>query len=157
MPSVQNEKDAAVVIGEKFAELIKALVDMDASKVEFGVGYEIELEQLPLVSIELGPDTPTDPDGKQMNGYTDSLLVVYVDIYDQQNTRAGLKRTFRKRALCHKAIMDDYTLGGLVVQVRYGGNAEPVYDPETGLPGWTLRVPFTVHYRFNDADRTILI
>lgn len=157
MPSVLNEKDAAIVIGEKFAELIKALPDIESAKVHFARGYEIQVDELPCVSVELGQDTPTDPDGTQMNGYTDSLLVIYLDIYDQSNSAVGLARVYRQRALCHKAIMADFTLGDLVIQVRYGGNAEPIYDPETGLTGWTLRVPFVVHYRFNDSDRTVLI
>lgn len=158
MPSsVKNDNDAVVVIGKEIVKRIKALPDQDSAKVHFTRGYEIQTEELPCISVEIGSDTPTDPDGLQMNGFTDSLLVVNVDIYDQSNTAVGLSRLFQQRALCHRAIMTDYTLGGLVIQVRYAGSAEPIYDPETGLTGWTLRVPFIVHYRFKESDRTVLI
>ena len=156
-PSVQNDNDAAVVIGKEIVNFIKSLPDQDAAKVHFARGYAIQPDELPCISIEIGSDTPAEPDGLQMNGFTDSILVVNVDIYDQSNTAVGLSRLFRQRALCHKAIMTDYTLGGLVIQVRYAGSAEPIYDPETGLTGWMLRVPFMVHYRFSDLDRTVLI
>ena len=53
--------------------------------------------------------------------------------------------------------MADRTLGlSQVVDVRYGGAARPIMDPQGGLPGCVLSVPFIVHYRFSVEDRTVL-
>jgi len=156
MPSVGADKDLSIVIGERFVTLIKAAPEINPAKVHFSRAYEIQEDETPCVSVEIGPDNPADPDGAQLSNFTDSMQVIYVDLYDQHNDAEAMIRVAYQRALCHRAIMVDYTLGlAFVVQTHYGGSAEPVADDESGLPGWTMRVPFTVHYRFNDDDRTI--
>ncbi len=156
MPTLAGQEDFAITIGEKITELIRALPEIEGGKVHFSRAYEIQVEELPCISVEIGPDIPTDPDGTQSSNFEDSEQLIYVDLYDHANDAEAMKRIALQRALCHKAIMTDFTLGlAFVVQARYGGASEPASDAESGLPGWTMRVSFPVHYRFNDDDRTV--
>lgn len=156
MPSVAADKDLSIVIGERVVTLIKAVPEIEAAKVHFSRAYEIQEDELPCISVEIGPDTPLDPDGTQLSNFENSEQTIFVDIYDHKNDAEAMIRVAFQRALVHRAIMLDYTLGlAFVVQARYGGAGEPASDDETGLPGWTMRVPFPVHYKFNDDDRTV--
>ena len=156
MPSVAGPEDFAITIGERIVKLIRALPEIDAAKVHFSRAYEIQEDELPCISVEIGPDVPTDPDGVQSSNFLDSELTIFVDLYDHGNDAIAMKRIAFQRALCHRAIMADFKLGlPFVIQARYGGAGDPAPDDETGLPGWTMRVPFPVHYRFNDDDRTV--
>lgn len=156
MPSVAAQKDLSIVIGEKIVELIKAVPEIQAAKVHFSRAYEIQEDELPCISVEIGPDLPTDPDGTQSSSFEDSEQVIFVDLYHHSNDAEAMIEIAFQRALCHRAIMTDYTLGlAFVVQAKYGGAAEPASDPDSGLPGWTMRAAFPVHYRFNDDDRTV--
>ena len=156
MPFVAGASDFAIVIAEKVVALIKAVPEIEEPKVHFARAFEIQQDEMPCISVEVGPDLPTDPDGQQSSNFTDSELTIYVDLYDQRNDAEAMRRIAFKRALCHRAILQDYTLGlAFVVQARYGGATEPASDAESGLPGWTMRVPFSVHYRFNFDDRTV--
>lgn len=156
MPSVAGTKDFSIIIGERFVTLIGAVVEIDAAKVHFSRAYEIQPEEMPCISVEIGPDVPLDPDGQMLSNHTDSEQVIYVDLYDQRNDAQAMVEIAFQRALCHRAILTNHTLGlSFVVQAKYGGAEEPASDEESGLPGWTIRVPFPVHYRFNDDDRTV--
>lgn len=156
MPTLAGPEDFAITIGEKIVKLIQALPEIQPGKVHFSRAYEIQVDELPCISIEIGPDTPTDPDGTQSSNFEDSELMIFVDLYDHQLDAEAMKRIAQQRALVHTAIMADFTLGlAFVQQVRYGGASEPASDAESGLPGWTMRVFFPVHYRFNDDDRTV--
>lgn len=156
MPSLAGAQDFAITIGEKIVELIQALPEMESGKVHFSRAYEIQEDELPCISVEIGADTPTDPSGVQSSNFEDSEQMIFVDLYDHQVDAEAMKRIALARALVHKAIMADFTLGlAFVVQARYGGASEPASDAESGLPGWTMRVAFPVHYRFNDDDRTV--
>lgn len=156
MPSVAGTKDFSIVIGERFVTLIAAVVEIDAAKVHFSRGEEIEEAEMPCISVEIGADVPTDLDGQAMSNHTDSEQTIFVDLYDKRNDEKAMIEIAFQRALVHHAVMLDHTLGlAFVQQVSYGGSAEPASDPETGLPGWTMRVIFPVHYRFNDDDRTV--
>lgn len=150
------DTDFAIVIGERFVTLIKAVPEIDPAKVHFARAYEIQPDELPCISVELGPDTPFESDGKTHSNFTDSQQIIYVDLYDHQNDAEAVKRITFQRALVHKAVQDDYTIGlPFVEQVLFGGAIEPISDIESGLPGWVMRVPFPVNYRFNDNDRTV--
>lgn len=156
MASVGASNDLSVVIGERVTELIKAADEIDPAKVHFSRAYEIQELELPCVSVELGPDLPVDPDGQHTSTWTDSLQTVYVDIYDYSSEAEALIEVQFKRAVVHRALMIDHKLGqNFIVQVHYGGAMEPIADPESGIPGWTMRLVFDVHYRFNVTDRTI--
>ena len=156
MPTLAGQQDFAITIGERIAKLIRALPEIEPGKVHFSRAYEIQVDELPCISIEIGADTPTDPDGTQSSNFEDSEQMIFVDSYDHRSDAEAMKRIALVRALCHKAIMADFTLGlSFVVQARYGGASHPASDAESGLPGWTMRVAFPVHYRFNDDDRTV--
>ncbi len=156
MPTLAGQEDFAITIGEKIVKLIQALPEIEPGKVHCSRAYEVQVDELPCISVEIGADTPTDPDGTQSSNFEDSEQMIFVDLYDHRNDAEAIKRIALARALCHQAIMADFTLGlAFVVQARYGGASEPASDAESGLPGWTMRVAFPVHYRFNDDDRTV--
>ena len=153
MPSTAGTEDLSITIAERIQTLFQALNEVDPKRVFFGRTYEIDPIEMPCADIELGPDVPVD---QQQSKHQSALQTIYLDLYDQRNDSEALIKCAKYKALGFYAIMQDYTLGlPFVLDTTYGGAQEPASDADAGLPGWTMRVAFLVHYRFNDDDRTV--
>lgn len=156
MPFIAGKLDPTIIIGQRFQKLISDVPEIEAAKVHFSRGYEIQSDDTPCISVEIGEDLPNDPDGQQNSNHTDSTLIINVDLYQTQNDSEAMIDLGYYRALVHRAVFQDHKLGMPgVIATRYGGASEPADDEEAGLPGWTMRLPFPVHYRFNYQDRTV--
>jgi len=156
MPTLAGSEDLALTICDRIVTLIRALPEIDAAKVHFARAYQIQPDEMPYISVEMGPDRPADPDGQASSAFTDSLLQVEIDIYHQGTGESALRNVQKRQALVHKAVMADCTLGlPFVVQAIYGGASGPLADPDQGLQGYVKQAIFVIHYRFNVDDRSI--
>ena len=157
MPSISGTEDPSITIANAFVVLIRAVPEIDAAHVHFSLAYDIVDAEMPCASVEIGADVALDPDGAWLSAGTDSELMIYVDLYDRKLDADAMIRIALQRAYVHKAVMANDSKLGLndVIQTKYQGAEVPAADPESGVPGWTMRIPFAVHYRFDQADRSI--
>lgn len=139
-------------IADQVASLIRD-AGTRARVIDFGRAHQIREDELPAISIELGAEAPTDPDGQAATSYIDAFASLYVDIYESVADGEALRTIEHVRAEVHRALMADETLGlSFVHQIHYQGAEDPITDPDGGDIFYSRRMIWAVEFRFARTD-----
>jgi hypothetical protein len=137
------------------AAVVQAQTDLGAAVFPHRILTLSEKDQeLPAVCPRIGADDPLTDRGVANLSFIDSQITITFGLYARASSEPELMaELMRLRAVVHRALMADQTLGlPFVMGVLYLGAAEPELDAAGSLIAGRVDASFAVEYRMNLTD-----
>ena len=94
-----------------------------------------------------------EPQAIASSGISTITMTPTVEMYQRGASRSAASTALNNLAAdVIKAALADYTLGGLSIDVRYGGMADPLPSAEDNLYLMTAEIIFQIDYQTDDID-----
>jgi hypothetical protein len=94
-----------------------------------------------------------EPQAIASSGISTITMTPAVELYQRGATRAAATTALNNLAAdAIKAALADYSLGGLSIDVRYGGMSDPIPSAEDNRYLMTAEIIFQIDYQTDDID-----